>query len=139
VRSYRKDVSSGRRLVVPLTRSPRPERLLTTICGLAGDDASVIAVVVIEVSPLLPLDAQMSDEEEGARALLARARMVADSCGIGFVPRIVRARKTVPALLELAAEEDAEIVVVDSGRHHLRRAERQLVRKAPDRVLVVAV
>lgn len=98
----------------------------------------MIAVVVIEVSPLLPLDAQMSDEEACARTLLARAQMVANSCGVGFMPRIVRARRTVAALLELAAEEDAEIVVVDSGGHHLRRAERQLVRKAPDRVLVVA-
>jgi nucleotide-binding universal stress UspA family protein len=129
---------SGRRLVVPLTGSPQPERVLETVCGLAGDDASVIAVVVIEVSPLLPLDAQLGDEEAGARTLLARARTVADSCGVGFVPRIVRARKAVPALLELAAEEDAEIVIVESSGHHLRRSERQLVRKAPDRVLVVA-
>ena len=129
---------SGRRLVVPLTHSPQPERVLETVCALPGDDASVIGVVVIEVSPLLPLDAQMSEEEAAARALLARARKAADSCGVGFVPRIIRARKLVPALLELAAEEDAEIVVVDSGGHHLRRPERQLVRKAPDRVLVVA-
>jgi nucleotide-binding universal stress UspA family protein len=129
---------SGRRLLVPLTGSQQPERVLEAACGLAGDDASVIAVVVIEVSSLLPLDAQMNDAEAGARTLLARARMVADACGVGFVPRIVRARKTVPALLELAAEEDAEIVVVDFDGHHLRRAERQLVRKAPDRVLVVA-
>src|SRR5262245_48664128 len=105
---------SGRRLVVPLTGSPQPERVRATVCGLAFDDASVIAVVVIEISPLLPLDAQMDDEEASARALLARARTVADSCGIGFVPRIVRARTTVSALLELAAEEDAEIVVVSS-------------------------
>src|SRR5262245_7345368 len=129
---------SERRLLVPLTGSPRPERVLETVCAFAGEDVSVIAVVVIEVSPLLPLDAQLSEEEAGARVLLARARMVADSCGVGFVPRIVRARKTVPALLELAADEKAEIVVVDSGDHHLGRSERRLVRKAPDRVLVVA-
>jgi Universal stress protein family len=125
--------------VVPLTGSLQPERVLETVCALTGDDASVIAVVVIEISPLLPLDAQTSDEEAAARTLLARARMVADSCGVAFVPRIVRARKKVPALLELAAQEDAEIVIVDSGGHHLRRSERQLMRKARDRVLVVAV
>jgi nucleotide-binding universal stress UspA family protein len=129
---------SERRLLVPLTGSPQPERVLETVCALAGDNAAVIGVVVIEVSPLLPLDAQMSEKEAAARTLLARARMVADSCGVGFVPRIVRARKTVPALLELAGEEDAEIIVIDSGGRHLRRSERRLVRKAPDRVLVVA-
>lgn len=128
----------ARRLVVPLTSSLQPERVLETVCRLAGDDASVIAVVVIEVSPLLPLDAQLSEEEAGARTLLARARVVADTCGIGFVPRIVRARRTVAALLEVAAEEDAEIIVVDSRDRHLRRPERQLMRKAPDRVRVVA-
>jgi nucleotide-binding universal stress UspA family protein len=127
----------GRRLLVPLTSSSRPERLLETVCAVGGEDASVIAVVVIEVSPLLPLDAELSDEETAARTLLARARMVADACGVGFVPRVLRARKAAAAIIELAAEEDAEIVVVDSGRH-LRGPERQLVRRAPDRVLLVA-
>ena len=112
--------------------------MLEIVSGLAGDDATVVAVVVIEVSPLLPLDAQMSGQEARARTLLTRARAVADPCGVGFVPRIVRARRAVPALLELAAEEDAEIIVVNSGGHHLRRPGRQLVREAPDRVRVVA-
>jgi nucleotide-binding universal stress UspA family protein len=130
--------SRERRLLVPLTGSPEPERVLSTVVRLVEDtEATVIAVVVIEVSPLLPLDAEMAEEEAGARQLLARARTVAESCGVHYVPRIVRARKAAAAILELAAEEDAEIVVVDAGGRHLRRAERQLLRKAPGRVLVV--
>jgi nucleotide-binding universal stress UspA family protein len=129
--------SRERRLLVPLTGSPEPERVLSTVVGLVEDrEATVIAVVVIEVSPLLPLNAEMAEEEAGARQLLARARTVAEAY-VHYVPRIVRARKAAAAILELAAEEDAEIVVVDAGGHHLRRAERQLLRKAPGRVLVV--
>jgi nucleotide-binding universal stress UspA family protein len=135
---YREGMSCERRVLVPLTGSPEPERVMSSVCGLVDEDATVIAAVVIEVSPLLPLDAELAEEEAGARLLLVRARTAADSCGVHCVSRIVRARKASGAILELAVEEDAEIVIVGSGGHHLRRSERQLLRKAPDRVLLVA-
>jgi nucleotide-binding universal stress UspA family protein len=128
---------SDRRLLVPLCASQEPERVMRTVCDLADEDATVFAVVVIEVSPLLPLDAELAREEADARLLVARARTVAESCGVHCVARIVRARRAAVAVLDLAAEEDAEIVLVGGG-HHPRRSERQLLRKAPDRVLLVA-
>jgi hypothetical protein len=125
-------------LLVPLSVSSDPDHAMATACSLAGEDAPVTGVVVIEVSPLLPLDARMDEEETAARLLLARARSVADACGVHFVPRVLRARDATSAILELAEDEDAEIVVLDPVGHRLPRPERQLVRKAPDRVLVVA-
>ena len=129
---------SERRLLVPLGGSDQPERVMRAVCELADEDATLFAAVVIEVSPLLPLDAELAEEEARARLLLVRARAAAEALGVYCVPRIVRARRASAALLVLAAEEDAEIVLVGSGGHHLRRSERQLLRKAPDRVLLLA-
>lgn len=126
-----------RNVVVPLLESPDPEHLVSIACGLAGEDGTVDAVVVIELSPLLPLDARMEEEETAARMLLARARAVADASGVRFVPHIVRAREAAPVILELAEREEAEIVMADGGGRRLPRAERRLVRRAPDRVLIV--
>jgi hypothetical protein len=130
--------ATSRNLVVPLLGSPDPERAVATACALAGEDGTINAVVVIEISPLLPLDARMDEEEASARMLLVRARSVAEACGVHFVPHLVRAREVVSAVLELAEKEGAEIVVVDRDGCRPRRAERRLLRKAGDRVLVVA-
>jgi uncharacterized protein (DUF362 family) len=54
------------------------------------------------------------------------------------VPHLVRAREVVSAVLELAEKEGAEIVVVDRDGCRPRRAARRLLRRAGDRVLVVA-
>jgi nucleotide-binding universal stress UspA family protein len=128
-------------VLVPLTGSIEPERLMGTACTLADDDASVTAMFVIEISPLLPLDARMDEDEARARLLLARARAAGDAYGVRVVPRVVRARSAAPAILSVAEEEGAELVVVGSGghlRHRLRKLERQLLRHAQCRVLVVA-
>jgi nucleotide-binding universal stress UspA family protein len=125
-------------VLVPLTDPVETEQLMRTACTVAEEDASVTAVVVIEISPLLPLDARMDEEEARARRLLSRARAAGEDYGVRVVPRVVRARAAAPAILELAVQEDAELVVVGSGRHRLRKLERQVLRNAPCRVLVVA-
>jgi nucleotide-binding universal stress UspA family protein len=127
-----------RRLLVPLTGHPEPERVMGTACSLADDGASVVAVVVIEISPLLPLDARMDDEEAHARSLLGRARAVGDHYGIRVVPRVVRARDAGSAILDLAREEGSELVVLGARRHRVRGVARHVLRKAPCRVLVVS-
>ena len=106
-------------IVLPLLGSLDPERVVATACALAGEDGTVDAVVVIEISPLLPLDARMDAEEVSARMLHARAREAAS------------------AILELAEREDAEIVVAECDGRRLPRPARRLVRRAPDRVLIV--
>jgi nucleotide-binding universal stress UspA family protein len=125
-------------VLVPLTGSVEPERLVRTACSLADEDASVTAIVVVEISALLPLDARMDDEEARARVLLGRARAAGEECGVRVVPRIVRARSSALAILAVADEERAELVVLGSRRHRGRRLERRLLRQARCPVLVVA-
>src|SRR4051812_9058125 len=124
------------RLLVPLI--DEPERVMHTACTLADERARVTAVYVIEISPLLPLDARMDAEEEHGRRYLRRAQAVGDEFGVRVVPRLVRARQAGAAILELAEAEDSELVVMATTKHRVRRVVRQVLRKAPCRVLLVS-
>ena len=78
---------------MPVVEGAESERALELACRLAGDSgANVVAVAVVEVPPLLPLDAHMLDEERVALELLTRAGATADSYGVTLLPRILRAR-----------------------------------------------
>ena len=131
-------VSQGYRAVlVPLIDTPDVERVIDTACTLAHERGSVTAVVAIEISPLLPLDARMDDEEEHARTLLRRAQAAGDAYGLRVGTRIIRARDAGPSILELAGELGTDLLVLGTPRHRLRRRVRHLLRKAPCRVLLV--
>jgi nucleotide-binding universal stress UspA family protein len=116
-------------------------------CSLAADHGAVLtAAFVIEVSPLLPLDARMDDDTISARHALRWAEAIADACGVRLQGRKIRAREAWRAIVELAEEEDAEIIVIAAPRR--RRAYgtrngfgttvRHVLAKATCRVLVVA-
>ena len=136
-----------RRLLVPVSDSPESVRAMETACALAADHgASIEVVFVIEVSPLLPLDAQMTDEETEGREALARAEAIADSFGLKIHPHTLRTRDAARAIVELVENEDIELVVIGATR--TRRiygrgpafggTVRHVLAKAPCRVLVVA-
>lgn len=135
-----------RRVLVPVAADEESERALGLACRLAADRAAtLVAVVVIEIPPALPLDAHMREEEAAARALLERAGATADGHGVGFAPRVVRAREAAPAIVELARREEAELVVI-SGTSRTSRpvggrigaTARRVLETAPCRVLLVA-
>jgi nucleotide-binding universal stress UspA family protein len=135
------------RILVPLFSGLESARAVDAACRLAAERRSTVtAVSVIEVPPLLPLDARMDDEEADGRSELARAEAVADAYGVGFHPRQLRAREAATAVLDAVEESAAELVVMLAPRR--RRASRtatpfardvqQVLRKAPCRVLVIA-
>jgi nucleotide-binding universal stress UspA family protein len=136
-----------RRLLVPVVDSPESERAIELACRLAADrDAVLVAVAVIEVPALLPLDAYMLDEESAARVLLERAGVTADSYGVGFSPRIVRAREAADEIVEQARVEDVELLVLgapqssstSSGAARFGSTVRRIFESAPCRVMLVA-
>lgn len=86
-------------------------------CRLAdGRHASITCVSVVEVPPLLPLDAHMVDEEARAHRLLDRARAVADSYGVAFSRRMVRGREAARAILDQATASEVELIVIGAPR-----------------------
>jgi nucleotide-binding universal stress UspA family protein len=132
-----------RRLLVPLVDDPEPERAVELACRLAADRAHLFAVSVIEVPPLLPLDSHMHDQEVAARALLERAHATADSYGIGFAPRMPRAREAADEIVRIARAENVEVVVMGTGSSArsgtARRGTtlRHVLDAAPSRVMLV--
>jgi nucleotide-binding universal stress UspA family protein len=115
-------------------------------CRLAADrHASITALTVIEIPPLLPLDAHMRDEEAAARRLLARAEAIGDAYGVSVVSRSVRSRDAASAILERMDASDVELVVLGARRRERanKRAPafggtvQHVLRKATCRVLVV--
>jgi nucleotide-binding universal stress UspA family protein len=105
------------RLLVPLVDNAESERAIELACRLASDaGASIVALVVIEVPALLPLDAHMLEEEAAARGLLERAGATADSYGIGFAPKIVRGREASAEIVRIARDGHAELVLMGAAR-----------------------
>jgi nucleotide-binding universal stress UspA family protein len=135
-----------RRLVVPVSGSAESERTVEVACALAAEHgAALTAAFVIEVSPLLPLDARMDEEELAARAALLRAEAIADAFGVRLHGRTIRAREAGRAIVDLVEDTHAELVVVAAARKRraysrstLGSTVRHVLAKSPCRVLVVA-
>ena len=135
------------RLVLPLDARRESLEALQFACRLAADDhATIVAVAVIEVPALLPLDARFDDVEESARRLLERAGATGDAYGVKVVPRLVRARDFGAAIVEEAVADRAEIIVVGAPRAELAVSPRRsapdpvlsILRRAPCRVMVIS-
>jgi nucleotide-binding universal stress UspA family protein len=127
--------------------NPESERAIQVACRLAAErHAAITVVTVIEVRPLLPLDARMTEEEAEARRLHDRATAIADAYGVAVVSRTVRAREAGTVILEQLEESDAELVVIGATRKirankratTFGRNVQHVLRKAPCRVLLVA-
>lgn len=141
-------VSVGyRRILVPLADERASEKAIDLACRLAAEHhASLTSITVIELPPLLPLDAHMIEEEDEAHRLLNRADAIADSYGVNITSRILRARDAAIAIADQARTIDAEIIVIGSARKARRTTHgtifrttiQDVLRKAPCRVMVIA-
>ena len=135
-----------RTILVPVSRSPESEEALVAAARLAAERGATIAAVrVLEVPLELPIDAALPDEEEEADVLLDEARALVEGYGVRAVPRLVRARRAGPAIVEEAAHRNAELVVVGAPRRKVRRGRPvfgstvdHVLRASPSRVLVTA-
>jgi basic amino acid/polyamine antiporter, APA family len=135
-----------RTILVPVSRSPESEEALIAAARLAAERRATIAVVrVLEVPLELPLDADLPEEEDEADLLLDEARAFVEAYGVRAVPRLVRARRAGPAIVEEAGRRSAELVVVGASRRRARRGRPvfgatvdHVLRASPSRVLVTA-
>jgi nucleotide-binding universal stress UspA family protein len=131
-----------RSILVPVADNNETEKALDVACRLATDHGcSIAAVVVIEVPPVLPLDAHMLEEEADAKLLLRRADAVGDSYGIGVRGRVIRGRDAGHAIVEEAIARKVELVVIGAPRGRRQpfgRTVESVLKHAPCRVLVIA-
>jgi nucleotide-binding universal stress UspA family protein len=136
-----------RRILVPVGDDPQSDKALDVACRLAAEKhATLTAIAVIEIPPLLPLDSHMLEEEDEAHRLLDRAEAVGASYRVTVSPRILRAREAAIAIAEQARSVDAELVVIGTRRKGGRSARAavldrpiyEALKRTPCRVMVVA-
>ena len=132
-----------RSLLVPVADNAETERALDVACRLAAEHgATLTALAVVEVSPLLPLDAHMQPEEAAAKRLLARAQAACDAYGVCAVAHVARARHAGEAIVEKACKLKSELIVMGAprrgGSHVFGSTTDVVLKRAPCRVSVVA-
>ena len=131
-----------RNLLVPVADNRESERAMDVACRLVGDRRAVIAVLhVIEIPPVLPLAAHMTDEEHGAHRLLERMAAVADTYGVKVVPRMLQDRNAGEAIVGFAARREVDLIVIGAPRKPHKpfgSTVEHVLRKADSRVMVIS-
>ncbi len=136
-----------RRLLVPIVGGRPSDDALDVACSLAAERGSrIVALNVLEVPLDRPLDAYMQEREDEANRELDEAIAVGDSYGVRVQDRLVRARNAGVAIVEEAARNGSEIIVIGTPRKSLTRSQRAVfgdtvdyvLRHAPCRVMVAA-
>jgi APA family basic amino acid/polyamine antiporter len=113
-----------RSALVPIFGTDVNGRAMQTAARLAGDDAAVDAIYVIDVPPQLPLDGWMEHEEERGRTVLDVARVRARQRKLKIRTSVIRTRNPGAAIVEEAKRRGSEIVYLDTA--HAPPTERAL-------------
>jgi nucleotide-binding universal stress UspA family protein len=137
--------ASFRRILVPMKLGEIGEEMVATAVALAAErNARVDALFVVLVPLEHPLDAPLPDLEEEAAASLAEAQLLGADHGVQVEPVTVRARSIGSAIVEVAAERGADLIVLGSSPRWRRQSAffsptvEYVLRHAPCEVLVVA-
>jgi nucleotide-binding universal stress UspA family protein len=107
----------------------------------------LIALIVIEVPMMVPMDAHMIAEEAAAHRLLEEARAAVHSYQISFSARVVRARDAGEAIAQTAIQYNTEIIILSAKRKQkssartppFGRTVRFLLTHSPCRVMVATL
>lgn len=102
-----------KRAVVALEGGARDERIIRLVSELARPtDAELIGVHVVEIGWSMPLDADIAARSEEVQQVLDRAEIVAEQARMKLEPVLLQARDVGPALVDEAAERDADLLVL---------------------------
>jgi basic amino acid/polyamine antiporter, APA family len=105
------------RLLVPVAENIESEEAIDVASRLAAEHGSSITVVaVVEIPPVLPLDAHMREEEAHAHTLLHRAAAVAEGYGVTVSLETLRGRDAASAIVNEALARNAQLLVVGAPR-----------------------
>jgi nucleotide-binding universal stress UspA family protein len=130
-----------RNLLVPVADNPESERAMDVACRLADEHGATIAVLhVVEIPPVLPLGAHMTEEHQAAHRLLERTAAIADTYGVKVAPRILQDRVAGEAIVGFAARRGVELIVIGAPRKRQKpfgATVEDVLRKAECRVLMI--
>jgi len=132
------------RILVPVKLGQIGEEMLATAIRLAEErGCSVRALHVIKVPLELPLDAELTDEEEKAEASLAEAKLLAAEHGVNVEGEIVRGRAIGEAIVDEATGNGVDLILMGSAPRWRRQSRffsptvDYVLRRAPCEVMVV--
>ena len=132
-------------ILVPMVPNEMSEEMMVTAGKLAADQGTVIeAIHVIEVPINLPISASLPREEQAAEELLAHAQAIAEEYGARVVTRVVRGRQAGRAIIEEAANVNAQVIMMGIANKRLvgdrlfGRTVDFVLRNAPCRVVVAS-
>ena len=133
------------RILVPLKIGLIGEEVLGTAIKLAEEHGSVITALHVVRVPLdKPLDAVVVEAEERAEASLAEAKLLAGELGVMVDGVLVRARAIGEAIVDVAVEHSADLIVLGSSPRWRRQSRffsptvDHVLRHAPCEVMVIA-
>jgi basic amino acid/polyamine antiporter, APA family len=132
------------RILVPVKLGPIGEEMLATAIRLAEErKCAVRALHVVRVPLDLPLDAELTDEEERAEASLAEAKLLAAEHGVEVEGEIVRGRAIGEAIVDAASGDGVDLILLGSAPRWRRQSRffsptvDYVLRRAPCEVMVV--
>jgi basic amino acid/polyamine antiporter, APA family len=133
------------RILVPLKIGAIGEEVLATAIRLAEERGSTVRVLHVIGVPLdLSLDAPMREAEDRAEASLAEAKLLAAEHDVEVEGEIVRARALGEAIVEMAREWEADLIVMGSAPRWRRQSRffsptvDYVLRRASCEVMVIA-
>jgi nucleotide-binding universal stress UspA family protein len=133
------------RILVPMKIGLIGEEVLGTAIKLAEEHGSAITALHVVRVPLdKPLDAEVVDAEERAEASLAEAKLVASELGVAVDGVIKHARAIGEAIVDVALEQGADLIVMGSSPRWRRQSRffsptvDHVLRHAPCEVMVIA-
>jgi APA family basic amino acid/polyamine antiporter len=127
--------------LVPIFGTDVNARALRKAARLAGEEAAVDAVYVIEVPAQLSLNAGMEQEEELGQEILEAATIGARANKLKIRTSMVRTRNPGAALVEEARRRGSEVIYMDTdhapaSEHAFGPTTRYLLEKRPCRVVI---
>jgi nucleotide-binding universal stress UspA family protein len=133
------------RILVPMKIGLIGEEVLGTAIKLAEEHGSVITALHVVRVPLdKPLEAEMVEAEERAEESLAEAKLLAAELGVTVEGVLVRARAIGEAIVDVAVEQNADLIVMGSSPRWRRQSRffsptvDHALRHAPCEVMVIA-
>jgi basic amino acid/polyamine antiporter, APA family len=128
-----------RSAIVPILGHDVSGRTMHAASKLVDPDASIDAIVFLEVPPQLSLESGLEREEEKARELLEAARLRARDEKLKIRTAVVRTRSTGAAIVEEAKRRNAEVIYLDfaaGSKPGLSGVASYVLEKRPCRVVI---
>ena len=131
-----------RSAIVPILGPDVSGRAMRAAAKLVDANATIDAIVFLEVPPQLSLDAGLAQEEEEARVRLEAARLRAREDKLKIRTAVVRTRSAGAAIVDEAKRRNAEVIYMDFAglsRPGLSATANYVLEKRPCRVVIETV